>query len=311
MKGWDRFRKWFYRKTLPTEFKHLKRLHPDFKLKRLGNLEDNYYEIFWKQKLVGVTNPLSNLTKPQSERCFIVATGPSLNEIDFKQLANETLLGVNGAVAKCNKNVFMQYHFISDASFVLTRLSFVEKMINSGADCLFSFATLNNICECKPELLEAKNVFLLPEMNLQYDVPKKNAAEFDLWAESEPEIILHDNSRLMNGRVGFSKNINQGVFTAQTVVFEAVQTAAYLGFKKINILGMDLNFSQDTSRFYEHKKDVVKSRINRDFEPYVLPAFEVAGKVAKHEGFEIFNLSPDSRLPATIIKKISFEDALQ
>lgn len=311
MKDLNQFRKWWYRKTLPSEFRHLKRLHPDFKLKRLGILEDSYYEIFWKHKLVGTTKPLSNLTKPQSERCFIVATGPSLNEIDFEQLANETLLGVNGAVAKCNENIFMQYHFISDASFVITRLPFVEKMISSGADCLFSFATLNNICECKPELLKANNVFLLPEINLQYDVPKKNAVAFDLWAESEPEIILHDNSRLKDGRVGFSKNINQGVFTAQTVVFEAVQTAAYLGFKKINILGMDLNFSQDTSRFYEHKKDVVKSRINRDFEPYVLPAFEVAGKVAKHEGFEIFNLSPNSRLPTTIIKKISFEDALQ
>lgn len=310
MKDWNQFRKWLYRKTLPSGFRHLKRLHPDFKLRRLGIPEDSYYEIFWKQKLVGITNPLSNLTKLQSKRCFIVATGPSLNEIDFKQLTNETLLGVNGAVAKCNKNVFMQYHFISDASFVLTRLSFVENMISSGADCLFSFATLNNICECQPELLGAKNVFLLPEMNLEYDVPQKSATAFDLWAKSQPEIILHDNSRLMNGRVGFSKNINLGVFTAQTVVFEAVQTAAYLGFKKINILGMDLNFSQDTSRFYEHKSDAVKSRINRDFEPYVLPSFEVAGKIAELEGFEIFNLSPCSRLSETVIKKISLEEAL-
>ena len=73
---------------------------------------------------------------------------------------------------------------------------------------------------------------------------------------------------------------------------------------------MDLNFSQDTSRFYEHSKDVVKSRINRDFEPYVLPAFEVAGKVAEHHGLEIYNLSPNSRLPETVIKKISLEEAL-
>ncbi len=169
---WNQFRKWLYRKTLPTEFRHLKRLHPDFKLKRLGVPEDNYYEIFWKQKLVGTTKPLSTLSKPQSERCFIVATGPSLNDIDFQRLAGEALFGVNGAVAKCNESVFMQFHFISDGSFVLQRFSFVEKMINSGADCLFSFATLNFICELKPELLKANNIFLLPELNYQYDVPK-------------------------------------------------------------------------------------------------------------------------------------------
>ena len=219
MKDWNRFRKWLYRKTLPAEFRHLKRLHPDFKLNRLGNSEDHYYEVYWKQNRVGTTRPLSNLAKPQMERCFIVATGPSLNEIDFQRLTGESLLGVNGAVAKCNESIFMQYHFISDASFVLKRFSFVEKMINSGADCLFSFAVLNNLCELKPELLRANNIFLLPEMNFQYDVPKMDVKAFDQWAEAEPDIFLHDQSRLKDGRVGFSKNINLGVFTAQTVVF--------------------------------------------------------------------------------------------
>jgi len=311
MNRWDKYRKWLYKNTLPCKLSHLKKLHPDFKLKRLGNPEDSYYEVFWKKKRIGVTNPLSNLSKPQSERCFIIATGPSLNQIDFTRLVPETLLGVNGAVEKCNDEIFMQYHFVSDASFVYQRLSFVEKMIHSGADCLFSFVALNHICECKPELLKASNIFLLPEINYHYDTPKKNAIEFDLWAELKPELVLHNKAIHTKGRVGFSKNINCGVFTAQTVVFEALQTAAFLGFKKINILGMDLTFNQNTSRFYENKNNVVKSRINRDFVPYILPSFEVASIVAEQNGFEIFNLSPNSRLPGSIIKKISFEQALR
>ena len=311
MSRWDQCRKWLYRKTLPDKLSHLKKLHPDFKINRLGGLEDSYYEIFWKKKRIGITNPLSNLSKPQSDRCFIIATGPSLNEVDFCKLSSETLFGVKGAVAKCDKNIFMQYHIVSDASFVPQRLPFIEKMIHSGADCLFSFVALNHICECNPELLNADNVFLLPEINHHYDSPKKNAEEFDQWAESQPELVLHDTVKHSKGRVGFSKNINLGVFTAQTVVFEAVQIVVYLGFKKINILGMDLTFSQNASRFYEHKNDVVKSRINKDFEPYIVPSFEVARNVAKQEGFEIFNLSANSRLSESIIKKISLEEALR
>lgn len=311
MNSWDKYRKWLYRKTLPTKLNQLKKLHPYFKLKQIGDKENCYYEIFWKQKLIGETNPLSNLKKPTSERCFIVATGPSLNEIDFRQLASETLFGVKGAITKCNKSLFMQYHIVSDASFIPQRFPFIEKMIHSGADCLFSFVALNHICECNPDLLKADNIFLLPEINYHYDIPKKNAVEFDQWAESKPDLILHDTVKLSKGRVGFSKNINLGVFTAQTVVFEAVQTAAYLGFKKINILGMDLNFSPDASRFYEHQNNAVKSRINRDFEPYILPSFEVARIVGEQEGFEIYNLSLNSRLPGSVIKKISLEQALR
>jgi len=311
MNTWDKYRKWLYRKTLPDNLNQLKKLHPYFKLEKIGEKEDCYYEIFWKKKLIGKTNPLVNLKKPVSERCFIVATGPSLNEVDFQHLSSETLFGLKGAVAKCDNNISMQYHIVSDASFIPQRFSLVEKMINSKADCLFSFVALNHICECNPDLLKANNLFLLPEINYNYDFPKKNALAFDQWAESKPDLVLHDTVKLSKGRVGFSKNITLGVFTAQTVVFEAIQTAAYLGFKKINILGMDLNFSPDIPRFYEQKKDIAKSRINQDFEPYILPSFEVAKNVAEQDGFEIFNLSPNSRLPESIIKKISLEQALR
>jgi len=311
MNTWDKYRKWLYRKTLPNNLNQLKKLHPDFKLKKIGDKENCYYEIFWKKKLIGKTNPLANLKKPVSDRCFIVATGPSINEVDFQQLSSETLFGVKGAVAKCDKNTFMQYHIVSDATFIPQRFPLVEKMINSKADCLFSFVALNHICECNPDPLKADNIFLLPEINYHYDLPKKNAVDFDQWAESEPDLVLHDTVKLSKGRVGFSKNINLGVFTAQTVVFEAIQTAAYLGFKKINILGMDLTFGQDTARFYEQKNDIAKSRINKDFEPYIVPSFEVARNIAEQEGFEIFNLSPNSRLPESIIKKISIEQALR
>jgi Kdo-III transferase WaaZ len=110
--------------------------------------------------------------------------------------------------------------------------------------------------------------------------------------------------------VGFSKRIERGVFTGQTVVFAAVQVAYWLGFQRVFILGMDLGGTGTLARFYESGSAVASSRLDKDFKPYIIPAFELARRLFEAEGREIYNVSPNSRLPTTIIPKLSFDEAL-
>jgi len=307
----DQFRKWVRRKTLPKSLRHMNRLHPDFRIEQSGKNNDPHYDIYWKGKAVGQTRPLTSLQKSPSSQCFIIATGPSLARMDVSKLAGHTCFGVNGAIDLADSSgLSFQYHLVSDGSFVRDRFPLVRRMIESGTDCLFSFAALGMICELDPALTAATNLYLLPEMNYRYQVPRLNPAAFRTWAMQQKYITLHPDPRYNSGRVGFSRDINQGVFTAQTVVFEALQVACYLKFRQVFILGMDLNASPGQPRFYEQDDNVIKSRIDRDYAPYIQPAFEVARDMAVSHAFEIYNLSRESRLPDTVIPKISLEDAL-
>jgi len=307
----DRFRNWCYRKTLPKSLRHMNRLHPDFRLEQAGNGDDPHYGIYWKGKPAGQTNPLTILRQPTTDQCFIIATGPSLTETDVSKLAGQPCFGVNGAIALADDSgLEFQYQLVSDGSFVRDRLPLVRRMIASGAECLFSFAALGMLCEQDHALAASPNLYLLPEMNYRYQVPRLTPGAFRQWAMRQPAISLHPDADYNSGRVGFSRDINCGVFTAQTVVFEALQVTYSLNFRQVFILGMDLNAGPGQARFYEQGDKAAKSRIERDYEPYILPAFEVARDIVATEDFEIYNLSANSRLPDTVIPKISLQEAL-
>jgi len=289
----------------------MNRLHPDFCLEQSGDSADPHYGLYWEGRPVGQTNPLTTLRRPASRQCFILATGPSLAQTDLGQLAGQTCFGVNGAIAACeDSRLAFQYHLVSDGSFVRDRLPLVRRMIESGAECLFSFAALGMLCELDHALLASPKLYLLPEMNYRYKVPRLDPVTFRRWAMHQGAIRLHPDPRYNSGRVGFSRDINCGVFTAQTVVFEALQVAYYLKFRQVFILGMDLNAAPGQARFYERGDSAAKSRIDRDYAPFILPAFEVARDIAASEDFAIYNLSRESRLPGGVIPKISLQQAL-
>lgn len=290
----------------------MKSLHPDFRLAPSGDVTERY-KILWRGRQIGRTRPLSDLSRPKNDHCFIVASGPSLTDIDLQYLRGSSCFGVNGAVVRSlEAEVPFQYHVILDRNFVRDRLELVEQAIRSGGQCVFSYSVLNAIAERKPGLLAHDNLFLLHQINAIYLQPKLERREFDEWAASQNGITLHPSSPLQRGWVGFSKRADLGFFSGQTVVFTALQLARWLGFRRIFILGMDLGGpAQEFTRFYESGNAAAKTRLDKDFEPYISPSFEIAGQIATQEGWEIYNVSPTSRLSADIIPKITFEDALK
>jgi len=307
----DRLRKWLYRRSLPGTLRHMKRLHPGFRIEPFGESSDPGFSIHWKGRQVGQTQPLGALRKSSDPQCYLIASGPSLSRLDLDRLAGKVCFGVNGAIAAASDSaVSFGYHLVSDASFVRDRFSMVRQMLDSGVDCLFSFGALNSLCEQDAALLTHDRLFLLPEINAFYNTPRLAAADFAAWAAQLDCLSLHPDPQYHTGRVGFSRDIRRGVFSAQTVIFEALQVAAYLGYRQIFILGMDLNAGAGQARFYEQGDRVARTRLDRDFAPYIQPAFEVARDVAAAAGFEVYNLSPESRLPAAIIPKITLDDAL-
>jgi KDO transferase-3 len=305
-----RFRKKIRRLRTPPALSHMKSLHPDFSLAR--HTGDSGHDARWKRRAIGRVQHLSGLEKATTPACFIVASGPSLGDLDLRRLQGQACFGVNGSVVKAAEaGIPFRYHVILDRSFVRDRLDLVKQAIHSGGQCVFSFTVLNEIAEREPALLAADNLFLFPQINAIYGESKRTPEAFDAWASGQQGVFLHPAAQRQRGWVGFSKREDLGFFSGQTVVFSALQLAYWLGFRRIFILGMDLGGpGGGFARFYEGRGPVAKTRLDRDFEPHIVPSFQLAGEISRREGWEIYNVSPSSRLPTDIIPKLEFEQAL-
>jgi KDO transferase-3 len=307
--SWNWLRRKLYRARLPDNMRHMRKAHPDF---RLAGAHGVLNTVYWRGKPVGRILPLERLTRATAPDCFIVATGPSINQIDFSHLQGRTCIGVNGSILKSEEySLPFRSHVMADRQFFKDRFELVRKALMSGAECLFSFRGLSVICERQPELLRDARVFLLDEITARFGQPKLSAGDFYAAAERDPDLVLHPSARPSKGRVGFSRDIRKGVFTGQTIAFSALQIAVWLGYTRIFILGMDLGGTGEGARFYESGEKAAPMRLGRDYESYIQPAFEVASTLRSALGIQIYNLSPDSRLPAAVIPKLSFADALE
>jgi KDO transferase-3 len=311
MNPFIRIRKKIRRLRTPAEFAHMKTLHPYFALRQRPG-PDGGYDILWRRRSLGRARPVSALERPDVADCFIVTSGPSLAQIDFRRLRGRVCFGVNGSIVKSEEaGVPFLYHMVLDRNFVRDRFELVRTAILSGSQCIFSFLALSEIGERDPGLLTGDNLFLLPQLNAIYGEPKRTPEAFDAWAADQPGLELHPAAPLQRGWVGFSRRPDLGAFSGQTVAFSALQVAWWLGYRRIFILGMDLGGAGGYARFYETGASAVKTRLDKDFEPYILPSFELAGSLCREEGREVYNVSPSSRLPADVIPTLGYDDALE
>jgi Kdo-III transferase WaaZ len=289
---------------LPRSLSHMRRLPPAFGLEPLG---DGAYAVYWRRHRLTETLPLSELRRPMDPECFILATGPSIGEMDLMPLRGRSCMGVNGSIVLSDELPFT-YHLMSDRNFFRARPDLVDRALASGSDCILSFTGLALICERAPERLTGARVFIANAVNVEYGVSQLPAQVFDAEAARDPAFALAPGISPSDGRVGFSWDIRRGIFSGQTIVYAALQIAVWLGFRRIFLLGMDLGGGP--TRFYEQGSKGEPTRLDEDYEPYILPAFALAGELLRSKGLEVYNLSPTSRLPANVIPKISLARAL-
>jgi len=295
-------------------WRHMKSVHPEFELGN-GTGVGAPRHILWRGKEVGRTLPLTALARPKFTDCFIVASGPSLASQDLSVLRGRTCIGVNGSICKAEESGFaFDYHVIADRKFAVDRFELVERILQSPADCLLSFRVLNEICARRAELLARDRISLLSEINSHYGVARLGPSAFRRWAAQQTDLLIPDDGCLPRiaarhpHRVGFSRRLDMGVFTAQTVAFIALQIAYALECRRAFLLGVDLG-GDGFGRFYENASNAAPTRLARDLEPYILPSFELTGRL--RESFAIFNLSPDSALPEMSIPRLTLEQAIE
>ncbi|GGZ77670.1 hypothetical protein GCM10007161_06110 [Ignatzschineria indica] len=155
--------------------------------------------------------------KEFGKRCFILANGPSINNLDLSKLKREIVIGMNASPLLEKSNSFKHsYYTISDTRFLTENEDKYDIAVN----------------------LVDESVMKVFRKEIYKFYPNKRNTHYVQALE----------------RDGFSENLKHGYYYGRTTVMLALQLAYYLGCSEIYLLGFDLTYSHKQARFYVEKK---------------------------------------------------------
>ncbi len=214
------------------------------------------------------------------ERCFIVATGPSLKMEDLDRLKKqgEYTISVNKIFLAFDKTDWRpDYYVVCDTNCIQDCADEIRQMQ----------VPVKFVSDLYPEFFE-KNI---PDNIYEY--------HFHLSFSRE---VLPD----------FCDDLVYGVYGCGTVTYDAIQIAVYLGFKKIYLLGVDFSFSKDykdkANHFVENYYNE-KSKTTVVTENEQLKAYQKAKQYAEAHGIKIYNATRGGKLE--VFERVDFDSLFE
>ncbi len=186
--------------------------------------------------------------KHAGERCFILATGPSIRTQDLSPVYGETNIAVShfhlhDDIAKINP----AYHVLAPQHHPFT--------FTDSSKYFQDF--LSRYAERMPVIFAG-----LTRYPYHFAALVKHYPEFDLpqlhYLDYRFEYQLNDH----NYRSARRWDISGQPFAPRTVLYSAIQLAVYMGFKEIYLLGADHDYLADITRTSNHRFYPEKSGIS-------------------------------------------------
>lgn len=215
--------------------------------------------------------------KYHGQKCFIVATGPSINTKDLEDLSESDYVcfGVNRIYLAFDKTGWRpEYLIATDEKMVV----YYDEMIHSGAKNVI-------ISDVLPEIAKKGR--------------KVGAAVVHLVVDED-------------GLPEFSAELEWQVYGGGSVVYECLQMVAYMGFKEIYLLGTDHNYSENQSERSNHfHKDYYSgvSKPAKYLKERVERSFKSAKVYAENHGIKIYNATRGGKLE--IFERVDFDSLMK
>lgn len=248
----------------------------------------------------------------QSGPLFIVASGPSVRKFPLGRYAGYPMMAMNGSISGFPAAGFAPYFYLcDDIGFVQERLELLLQAVELSQRLALSPRVIAALLEREPGVLANRSVYRFERVNRIVGEKRLSDREFARLARENRDIECgYSLFRQKPNRIGFSRNLSVGYFGGRTIPYAGVQLAYHLGFTQVFLIGVDLDSSN--GRFYEQGVGAVPSRLEDDYEDYILPCFELMAEKVVNPRFSVYNLSPESRLPARVVPKIGLDqlDAL-
>lgn len=230
----------------------------------------------------------------KGERCFILATGPSLDKVDLSKLKNEYTIGVNG-IYKIAKEIDLNYFIYVSEWYWKENKEGIQNL-----NCDRKFLPLENKEYLQSPYATSWINILRPRYYSKFGYPQK-----------VPYF--------------FSEKPNEFFTAGGSVIFLSLQLAYYLGFKEVVILGLDHSYDKNDSKYKKHGGDYCttsagdKSHFGVDYNSANIKyhvdlnamerGYQMAKEVFAQNGRKIFNASPGSKLD--IFDKIEYNNYIE
>lgn len=215
----------------------------------------------------------------KGQRCFIIGTGPSLNQIDFKLIKDEILFGCNDLYEGYEQfGIKCKYYAISD-----------NRVWNDHHEKLLNYDhTL---------FVMGKALALHDEIEYHQEI-----------ISDIVEIPVQDDA-LMWAKKRFPADMSKGLYGTGSVVADInLQIAYHMGFKEVYLLGVDHDFSGKKQHFNDH--ETWANNLDTVLH-YIHESYKVCNKEYKKVGKQIINCTPRSKetvFPKTTIEELLYPD---
>jgi hypothetical protein len=197
----------------------------------------------------------------KNQRCFIVATGPSINVTDFSKLKGEIVFGVNSLYNALDRfDKCPQYWGVSDCGCFVDD---IEKFLSLdttlflglGAGCYY-----------------LKNKDKLSKIQKREPIILKGKRDMVIWNE-------------------FSTDITSGTNDGGAVTIDiCIQVAYYMGFQEVYLIGCDCGYKLGF-HFYDLNNPMLNTNWDKTFS-----AYKVCKDVFEKDGRKIYNATVGGNL---------------
>ncbi|MDX5371549.1 MAG: lipopolysaccharide core biosynthesis protein [Pseudomonadaceae bacterium] len=238
---------------------------------------------------------------------FLVASGPSVAEFPMSRYRDWPMLAMNGSILRfLEEGVRPLFYLCDDKGVAQHKGRAVADGIRHARYAALGLSSLEQVERHSPAVLHEGELFLLERANRLHGQAELSDRLFAWRNRHNPAMavqcsLLHQK----RNRIGFSRDLAQGYFNARTIAYAALQLACHLGFSRVFMVGVDMNPAQ--GQFYDPEGKVVPSRLDDDWDDYILPSFELLGGKVLGPDFQVFNLSRQSRIPETLIPKLGWD----
>lgn len=211
----------------------------------------------------------------KGERCFIIGTGPSINNTNLSLLKNEIIFGVNTLYRGLSKfGITCDYYAVSDVKVWKRHFK--------------------NILDLDTVL------FLSSYTGKEY---LSNLSFYQKFQKEEPIVIRDLGDMRSSGWL--NKDLSIGAYWGSTVIIDiCLQAAYYMGFKTVYLLGCDCDYTG------LHRFDGLPTEnvVQEDW-PKVFAAYEICKEIYESDSREIINATVGGKLE--VFKREKLEEILR
>ncbi len=210
------------------------------------------------------------------ERCFIIATGPSLTMEDIESLKNEYTISMNSICKLYGQTDWRPTYYAVQDDMV--------------------FEKLEGVIRAHKEV----PVFISD------NVPSKFRREKE-WVEFPTDTKYHSYDILKQKYYAeFSDDAYDIVYDGYSIAYSCIELAVYMGFKEIYLLGTDCTYLGEKEHFVDSG---VEDRARKYATPKLIVGYEEVKKYADSHGIKVYNATRGGVLE--VFPRVKLEDILK